>query len=174
MRMLILALAASLGAGAAQAEVTDRSAQGFQITRSVEIAAARATVWSALMNPALWWSSAHSWSGNAANLSIDTVRGCFCEALPNGGSVRHMALVYTDAASLLRLEGALGPLVMTGASGHLAVSLKDAGGKTTVTLTYDVGGYAKGGLAETWATPVDGVLGEQVDRLKRYIEAGGG
>ncbi|MDB5498278.1 MAG: ATPase, partial [Phenylobacterium sp.] len=43
---------------------------------------------------------------------------------------------------------------------------------TELTMTYDVGGYAKGGLAETLAGPVDMVLGEQVARLKKYLETG--
>jgi hypothetical protein len=47
-----------------------------------------------------------------------------------------------------------------------------AGGATDVSLTYDVGGYAKGGLAERWAAPVDKVLGEQLVRLKTYVETG--
>ena len=52
------------------------------------------------------------------------------------------------------------------------MTLKDAAGKTDLVLTYDVGGYAKGGLAETLAAPVDKVLGEQVARLKKYVETG--
>jgi hypothetical protein len=39
-------------------------------------------------------------------------------------------------------------------------------------MTYDVGGYAKGGLAETYAAPVDEVLGQQLARLKKAVETG--
>jgi hypothetical protein len=46
---------------------------------------------------------------------------------------------------------------------------KDGG--TDLVQLYDVGGYAKGGLAEL-ASPVDQVLGAQAQRLKRYIETG--
>jgi hypothetical protein len=38
-------------------------------------------------------------------------------------------------------------------------------------LTYDFGGYAKGGM-DKWAAPVDQVLGAQLDSLKRYVETG--
>ncbi len=31
---------------------------------------------------------------------------------------------------------------------------------------------AKGGLAETFAAPVDGMLGEQLGRLRKYLETG--
>jgi hypothetical protein len=81
-------------------------------------------------------------------------------------------LVYADGATQLRMFGSLGPLQFTGASGHFGVVLKPAGAGTDVVMTYDVGGYAKGGLAETFATPVDRVLGEQLARLKRSVETG--
>lgn len=170
MRGLFLAMIALLGASAARAEVTDRSAQGFEVVQAFETKAAPETAWAAVLKPAAWWSGAHSWSGSAANLAMDLERECFCEALPNAGSVRHMAIVYNDNKSTLRLEGALGPLVFTGASGHLSFVVAPAGTGSKVTLTYAVGGYAKGGLAEAWAAPVDAVLGEQMGRLKAYLD----
>ena len=151
--------------------MTDRSAAAFEVTEKATIAAAPGKVWGALMRPARWWASDHTWSGDAKNLSFDP-SGCFCERLKNGG-VRHMMVIYADGATALRLSGGLGPLQFTGASGVLGFALKDAGGgKTDLTVTYDVGGYAKGGLAETLAAPVDRVLGEQVGRLKKAVETG--
>jgi hypothetical protein len=82
-----------------------------------------------------------------------------------------MTIVFNDGSTTLRLYGGLGPLQTSGATGHLGFSLKPAGAGTELTVTYDVGGYAKGGL-ETFAAPVDKVLGEQVARLKRYAETG--
>ena len=58
MRLLIVAASAvALLAGAARAEVTDRSAAGFEVTEAATIAAPRAKVWKALMQPGRWWSS---------------------------------------------------------------------------------------------------------------------
>jgi hypothetical protein len=172
MKLLIAGLAATaLVAGAAHAEVTYKSAAGFEVTQKATIAAPAAKVYAALLTPSAWWNKDHSWSGNAANLSIDLATGCFCETLPKG-FVRHMTVVFADGATTLRLFGGLGPMQFTGASGHLAYVLKPAGDKTELTLTYDVGGYAKGGLADKWAAPVDGVLGEAVGRLKTYVETG--
>ena len=104
-------------------------------------------------------------------LSIDAA-GCFCEKLP-GGFVRHMSVVYSDPGAL-KMFGGLGPLQTTGAAGHLGFEVAKAAdpAKSVLTLTYNVGGYAKGGLAETWAAPVDFVLGAQAARLKKYIETG--
>lgn len=161
----------ALLAGAARAEVTDKSAAGFEVTEKATIAAPAAKVYAALLTPGAWWNKDHSWTGDARNLSIDLAAGCFCETLPKG-FVRHMTVVFADGATTLRLFGELGPMQFTGASGHLAFTLKPAGDRTDLTLTYDVGGYARGGLADKWAAPVDGVLGEAVGRLKKYVETG--
>jgi len=171
MKMLIgVALACVMAAGAARAEVTDKSAAGFEVTEKATIAATPAKVWDGLMHPARWWDPKHTFSGEAKNLSFDA-SGCLCERLKRG-AVRHMSIVYADGATQLRLFGALGPLQFTGAAGHLGFTLKPSAGGTDVVLTYDVGGYAKGGLAETLAAPVDLVLGQQLVRLKRSIETG--
>ena len=82
-----------------------------------------------------------------------------------------MRVVYVDPNKQIRFAGALGPLQTTGASGHMDWSLAEKGGVTTLTWTYDVGGYSKGGL-DTWAAPVDGVLREAMGRAKRYVETG--
>ena len=169
-RMMVAALACGLTASSAHAEVADRSAAGFEVTEKASVAAAPSKVWDTLMRPARWWSPEHTWSHDAKNLYFDP-SGCFCERLKRG-AVQHMTIVYADGATQLRLFGSLGPLLMTGASGHLVVTLKPSGGGTDVAMTYDVGGYAKGGLSETFAAPVDRVLGEQLARLKKSIETG--
>jgi hypothetical protein len=175
MKMLMgVALGAALLANAALpgrvwAEVTDKSAAGFEVVEKATIAVAPGKVWDALMRPDKWWSSTHSWSGDAKNLYFDP-SGCFCERLKRG-AVRHMTIIYNDGATTLRLNGGLGPMQFTGAGGNLGIVLKPDGAGTQLTLTYDVGGYAKGGL-ENLAGPVDGVLGEQVKRLAKYAETG--
>ncbi|CAN7163279.1 hypothetical protein LJR164_000218 [Phenylobacterium sp. LjRoot164] len=171
MKTLGIAAALLLAAGSAQAEVADQGPAGFQVRHVVEIAAAPAKVRAAALDIGRWWNSSHTYSGDAKNLSIDAA-GCFCEKLPDG-FVRHMTLAYSGPDAL-RLAGALGPLATTGASGHLGLAFGKTSdpNKTQLTLTYDVGGYARGGLAQTWAAPVDGVLGEQVARLKTYVETG--
>jgi hypothetical protein len=173
MRIAALTLAATLAfAGAAQAEVVDKSPAGFEVRETATIAATSDRVYQALTAEiGRWWSSEHTFSGDARNLTIDPARGCLCETLPGGGQVRHMTVVFADGHGL-RLFGGLGPLQSTGAAGHLGFALKAAGAATDLTVTYDVGGYAKGGLAEAWAAPVDAVLGEQVARLKKYVETG--
>jgi hypothetical protein len=72
-----------------------------------------------IVQPATWWDSRHTWSGSAANLSLAAASGgCFCERLPNGGSVLHMSTVNAVPNQKLVLFGALGPLQTSGAAGH--------------------------------------------------------
>ena len=172
MKLWISVAALALIAATARAEVIDAVPNGFEIKQEVEIAAPAAQVWAAIVQPATWWDSRHTWSGTAANLSLAAASGgCFCERLPNGGSVLHMSTVNAVPNQKLVLFGALGPLQSSGAAGHLAFVLSEKDGKTKLTVTYDVGGYMKGGLDKI-AAPVDGVLGQQVSRLKAQVETG--
>jgi uncharacterized protein YndB with AHSA1/START domain len=172
MRLTVL-IAVGLGlASPAAAAVVDAQPNGFEVREEAQVAAPPAQVYAALGQIGQWWLGQHSYSGDAKNLSLELkAGGCFCEQLPDGGSVRHMGVILARPNTLLRLEGALGPLATTGGTGHLTIALSPKGAETDVVLTYDFGGYAKGGM-DKWAAPVDHVLGEQLDRLKRYAETG--
>jgi uncharacterized protein YndB with AHSA1/START domain len=170
--LLIAATALAVTATTAHAEVVDAQANGFQVKRTAVLNAPADKVYAALAQPSQWWNKDHTWSGSSANLSLAPMAGgCFCEKLPNGGSVMHMTVVFAQPGQGLRLFGALGPLQMSGAAGHLGWTLSETDGKTTLTQTYDVGGYMKGGLDKI-APGVDQVLSEQFDRLKAYVETG--
>jgi uncharacterized protein YndB with AHSA1/START domain len=171
-----VALTAMIGAlalaGAAHAEIVDAQAGGFTVRQSLAIAAPAGRVWEALAHVGAWWDPAHTFSGDARNLAITLKPGGFwLESLPGDGAVRHMVVVYVQPGRTLRLEGALGPLQSFGVAGHLTWTLKEKDGATLVTETYDVGGHAPGGLDKI-AGPVDGVMADQVARLKHYVETG--
>ena len=92
----------------AHAAVTDSAPNGFALTETVHIAAPRDKVYAALLEPSRWWSSAHSFSGNAANMTLDArAGGCWCETLPNGGSAQHLTVVNVKPGETLRLKGYL-------------------------------------------------------------------
>ena len=168
------AFAAALAlAGGARAEVVEATPAGLQVKAVAEIAAPADKVWAALGQVGSWWNSKHSWSGDAKNLTLELkAGGCFCEAnLPGGGGVRHMTVLLTMPGKTAILDGTLGPLIYSGASGHLVWTLAEKAGKTTLTQTYYVGGYFPGGL-DKLAGPVDGVMSEQLGRLKAYVETG--
>ncbi|MBV9043838.1 MAG: SRPBCC family protein [Alphaproteobacteria bacterium] len=156
----------------AQAAVNDAAANGFSVTETAHIAAGPDKVYAELIAPSHWWSAAHSYSKDAANFSLDAkAGGCWTEKLPDGGAVCHLTVTFVDPGKSLVLHGGLGPLSGLGIAGALTYELKAANGGTDITMTYNVGGYLKDGLA-AFAPPVDHVLGEQLARLKARIETG--
>ncbi len=118
-----------------------------------------------------WWDSSHTFFGEARRLTIDaTAQGCFCETGPRGASVRHLTVVYVEPGKTIRFAGGLGPLQEMGVGGAWTVAFEPAGEESTrVVSTYRASGYRKGGLAEL-AAPVDGVIQEQLVRLKDFLE----
>jgi uncharacterized protein YndB with AHSA1/START domain len=155
------------------AEVIDSAPGGFSLVHEVIIDAPRSQVWSAAVaSVGSWWSSDHTISGDAANMSIDPVpQGCFCEAIGEHAGVVHLTVTFVNPGVLLRLTGGLGPLGLMGVDGNMTWEFFEADGKTRVKFAYVVGGYRPGGL-DTVAGPVDGVIGEALDRLKAYVETG--
>ncbi|HVN02317.1 MAG TPA: SRPBCC family protein [Caulobacteraceae bacterium] len=159
-------------AGAARADVVETTASGFQVKETAEIAAPAAKVWAALGDFGAWWSSEHSWSHDAKNFQLELKPGgCLCETLPGGGGVRHLSVIFVAPGKTAILDGALGPLIFSGSAGRLVWSLAEKDGHTTLTQTYYVGGYYPGGFDKI-APAVDGVLTEQIARLKRLVETG--
>ena len=160
---VLLLLAAS--ATTLSADVVDKAANGFTVRTVVSVAAPPAQVYQALGRIGEWWESAHTFSGSATNLRLDTsAGGCFCERLANGGSVQHGVVVNADPGKLLVIRGALGPLQQLGADGSLSWAIAPSGTGSTLTVTYAVGGYAPGGL-DALAPIVDQVIATQVKRL---------
>ena len=157
--------------GSLVAEVKDSSAVGFTIQDTLMISAAPLEVYHALVaDIGAWWDPMHTFSGDANNLSLDDrAGGCFCEKLKNGGSVRHLEVVFADPGKTLRMIGGLGPLQAMAVSGSMTWSFSKTDDGSMVTLTYSVGGYRFDGL-QKMATLVDKVMVEQLKRLKEFIE----
>jgi uncharacterized protein YndB with AHSA1/START domain len=168
----LLLLVAAVCTAPAGAKVTGQSGSGFATAGTVAIAAAPDRVWAEMVQPGRWWNPEHSWSGNAANLTLEPVAGgCFCEALPSGGSVQHMRVIYADPARQLRLSGALGPLQGEGLAATLTVTLEKEGAGTRLAWSYKAGGYTDLPLQQI-APAVDGVVSEQFARLASLVETG--
>jgi len=170
---VIMAILAAAAAGPAHAEVIETSETGFLVRNDAVINAAPLDVYSALIERiGSWWDPDHTFSGDSRNLSIDPkAGGCFCERLPDDGGVRHLTVVMLRPGRELRLTGALGPLQQDGLAGSMIWRFSDAGGRTSVELSYSVGGYRSGGLLGL-ASPVDSMVRGQLLRLKSYVETG--
>ena len=157
--------------GSAPAEVVERAPGAFVSRNTVTVAVAPDRAFRALVDEVgSWWNKAHTFSGEATNLTLSaTPGGCLCETLPNGGSVVHAVVNHAAPGELLRLSGALGPLQEHAITGTLTFAFEKAGQGTRATVTYRVTGYFPGGL-EKIAGPVDSVIGEQLQRLKEYLD----
>ena len=172
-RAHLLAIAGLLLAATARADVVETAASGFLVREEATIDAPVDKVYRALTTEVgRWWNPEHTYSGDAANLSIDPrPGGCFCEKLPDGGGVEHLTVAYVAPGKVLRLRGALGPLQGHGVSGSMTWHLAPAASGTKLDLSYSVGGYMQGGF-DKMAPAVSFVLGEQLGRLKAYVETG--
>lgn len=163
--MFCLAAAAPAGA-----EVRNASAAGFALEARATVPAPPAEVYAALGRIGRWWNSQHTYSGDAANMTLEQrAGGCFCERIPaDDGSIEHGRVIYARPGQALRVQGALGPLQAEAAAGTLTWSLRAVAGGTEITQTYVVGGYRPGGF-EALAPLVDQVMGEQLRRLGEHL-----
>lgn len=172
MRMRAFLVAALMPAVPAAGEVVAVTPGSFEITQNVTIDKPVPQVWDMLRNPQKWWDKDHTYSGDSANLYLDSqATGCFCEKLPGGGSVEHGRIVQLRPRELMRLSAALGPLQAEAVTGTLTWTLAAEGeGATRVSMRYVVGGHLRGG-AEAIAPKVDEVMAVQMLGLKTAAEA---
>ncbi len=162
MRFILPVLMLAAAPAAADVKVSET---GFVVENKAVASAAPDAVWAALVTPARYWNPDHSYSGKAENFTLDAkAGGCFCEAVPNGGSVEHMRVVFVMPGSALRLVGGLGPLQSEGVAATLTWALKPVPTGTEITQTYVVGGHMRFDVPAT-APLVGQVLNEQLTRL---------
>lgn len=169
-RTLMLLAPGLLALAPAQAELTQKSATSFTATFREEIRASAEEAWPVMLQLPRWWTDEHTYSGKAANLSLDArPGGCWCETWP-GGQIKHARVLMVMNGRTLRLHGNLGPLQALPVQGVLLIGTAVRDGKTTLQMVYRVGGPPDVGL-EDLAPAVDRVMGEQFKRLKAAVES---
>ena len=180
MKILTATFAAALLAcsGTASAEIVASSENGFVTRDSAVVDATPMEVWLALTSPGKWWNDAHTWSGDAANMTLKPqAGGCFCERIPEDvdadrvtleGSVEHMRVIQAFPERALRLRGGLGPLQSEPVGGVLTIVISEAEEGTRIVWEYVVGGYMR---YETGviAPAVDGVMTQQLNGLAELL-----
>lgn len=179
-RAIALAAGLALGAAPAGAEVVETAADRFVTRDTASVQATPLATWLALTKPGQWWSSKHSWSGDAKNMTLTPQGGgCFCERIPVGdsgnssameGSARHAEVLQAFPMKVLRLRGGFGPLQGEPAIGVLTITLKEVPGGTRILWEYNVGGPMRYKIAEI-APAVDSVMSEQLKRLQAHLGA---
>src|SRR5471032_1886551 len=139
---VLLALAPALS----QAAVKQAASDSLLIQDSRVLHVTPAKAYAALSEVAHWWDSEHTWSGNAANLSLKAeAGGCFCERW-NDSSVQHMQVLGSIKDHKLRWQGGLGPLQGMAAQCVMTFTLKPAGDGSTLSFEYRVNGASASGL----------------------------
>lgn len=171
----VLALAVS---APAQAEVVAQGNGSFVTRDRAVVSADLRETWLKLISPGEWWDDAHTWSGDAENMSITPQGGgCFCERIPAdekrdevglAGSVEHMTVIHASPDNVLRMRGGLGPLQSEPVDGVLTIALSESKEGTVIVFEYVVGGYMR---FETpvIARAVDGVMSQQLSHLAELL-----
>ena len=176
-RVMAAALAA-LACVPAAAEVTRSTDIGFVSRNEVVVKASPKDVWLALISPAGWWDSAHTWSGDAKNLSLmPQAGGCFCETIPEvdepgrftlEGSVEHMRVIQAYPEAALRMVGSLGPLQSEPVTGVLTIVISKVESGTRIVWEYNVGGSMRYEIPVI-SKAVDGVMATQLAALAKPL-----
>lgn len=174
LRCATLAAAALALSAPAAAELTQASDSGFVSRHEVVVDASPKDAWLALISPAGWWRSEHTWSGEAANLTLTPqAGGCFCETIPEvdepgrftlQGSVEHMRVIQAYPERALRMQGALGPLQSEPVIGILTIAISETEQGTRIVWEYNVGGSMRYEVPVI-AKAVDAVMGAQLGAL---------
>jgi len=169
---------AALVTAPAAAEVTRSSEIGFVSRNEVVVSATPKEVWLALISPASWWDKAHTWSGDAKNLTLTPqAGGCFCETIPEvdepgrftlQGSVEHMRVVQAYPEAALRMIGSLGPLQSEPVTGVLTIVLSKHEKGTRIVWEYNVGGSMRYEVPVI-SKAVDGVMATQLAALAKPL-----
>ncbi|ALE16815.1 hypothetical protein AMC99_01523 [Altererythrobacter epoxidivorans] len=177
-RSLALALPLALCATSVSAEVVGIGKESFVTHDEAVVKADAKSTWLALISPGKWWNSAHTWSGDSANLTLrPQAGGCFCERIPEDptskevtleGSVEHMRVIHAFPEKALRLSGALGPLQSEPVTGVLTIALSETDEGTRIVWEYAVGGPMRF-EAPVIAKAVDGVMTQQLDGLAAML-----
>lgn len=174
LRRSVFLACAALGAAFARpaaAEVMQSAPDGAHMLHQVRVEATPAAIYVLIGQVGRWWSGEHSYSGDAANMSLAMEPGgCFCEKWKDG-AVEHARVILLMRDQVVRLSGALGPLQVKAVNGVMTFLLKADGTGTQLTVGYRVTGSSLSGLDKD-APAVDGVLNVQVQRLKRLAETG--
>jgi hypothetical protein len=168
--LLAAVLALIVAAAPAHAEVREATPGHFVLHNEVETTAAPEAAWRSFQRIGRWWSGDHTYSGNAANLRLDArAGGCWCEQWDRQ-SVEHGRVLLnmsTGEARTLRFNAPLGPLQELGVTAVLTFRFAPHNQGTKITMSYRVVGDETLGLDQL-APVVDGVLMQQLQRLKRY------
>lgn len=159
-----LALAASSLSPGAAAEVISASSDHFRLRHEAVSPLPPKQLWRRLVRPSSWWSSDHTYSGDARHLRFEARAGALWREDWPGGSVAHGRVLFVDPGKVLRLEAPFGPLQEMAVSSVWTITLTPEGTGARVRFDQIANGSATSGL-DSIAGAVDGVMQAAITRL---------
>ena len=169
MRTLSITVGLVLGlATPAAAEIASRSEDAFTLTFSTRTQYGPGRITGSLEGLQHWWDPAHTYTGDAANLSLDlTPGGCWCERLADGADFDHGRTVSVTPGEIL-FHAPFGPLRAMATRADLTVAWSLVGREMEPSWTFVVEGPGVGAMAEA----VDGVMEGGFRRWIHWLETG--
>lgn len=169
LKSLFIARALTLLASPAAAEVVERGPDHFVLRYETGLETTPEDIYGSIGDIGQWWDSAHTYSGDARNMTLPLeVGACFCERLADGSDFEHGRVVAADPETGVLLNAPLGPLKGKTTRADLSIGWSGANAGWTLVMTYVVRGEGVG----AWADGVDAVMQGQYTRLTHYVEYG--
>ena len=148
----------------AYTDVVAASSSHYTLRHEAVSSLAPDALWNRLVHPESWWSPVHSYSGDAANLSLDPRAGGLWEEEWDGGSVAHGTVLYVKQGEQLRLAAPFGPLQSMAVNVVWTITITPEGTGSKVVFDEIANGSGASNLDKI-AGAVDGVKGEAINRL---------
>lgn len=163
-RHFLLFISCALFSGAATADIVSSGSDHYVLRHEASSELAPEALWERLVNVASWWHPDHTYSGDAANLSLDASAGGSWREDWDDGSVIHGQVLYANPPNKLRLEAPFGPLQGMAVNVVWSISIQPSESGSLVMFDEIATGSGVSGL-EQLAPAVDGVKQEALERL---------
>lgn len=135
--MLAAAACALTSAAPAAADIVDQSPDGFALHWEAPVMQSPEALWNRIITPSAWWSSDHTYSGDAANLTLDAkAGGCWCETW-DGGQVEHGRVLSIQPGKRIVIAAPFGPLQSMAVTAVMTISISETdNGETLLTKDF--------------------------------------
>ena len=153
-----------LVSGNVSAEIVEASATHYVLRHEATSTLSADALWDRLVDPASWWHPEHTYSGNAANLSLDLKPGGLGSETWEGGAVSHGTVLLVVDGSTLQLNAPFGPLLAAGAHTIWTITVTPSDSGSTVVFDEVSSGPPSAAL-DKLAAAVDYVKSEAIARL---------
>ena len=164
MKHATLLLAAAGLALPASAEIIAVSPDHYTLRHEAVSALSPEDMWQRLIQPAIWWSPDHTFSGDANNLSLDPQAGGLWREDWDGGSVAHGTVLNVMEGQSLRLDAPFGPLQGMAVTVIWTITIEPDGDGTRIIFDEVATGSSASALGQI-APAVDRVKDEAIARL---------